>query len=254
MSTIVSVGPSSVPVPKLGELQRLLYSFTSPTRTFVDLRERPTWLVPWVILSICSLASSFIMIHRIDVIEFTRNQIQNSKRAELFEQMSPAQQERQVELAAKITKFRFYAAPIFTFLVAIIVAALLMAIFNFAFSAGISAKHSIAIMSYSLLPIALTYIMAVVVVVFSSDPRHIDLRNPLATSPAIFLNPAGNKFLYEFAGSLDVFRIWVICLLGLGFQLNSAKRSFGRPTAMTIVFGSYLIFAIGRAALASVLL
>jgi hypothetical protein len=70
---------------------------------------------------------------------------------------------------------------------------------------------------------------------------------------AAFFSPTGNKFLYELMGGLDIFRIWIVCLLGLGFQINSANQKIGRTTGIVAVFGIYMLSILARAGLAAML-
>jgi hypothetical protein len=53
------------------------------------------------------------------------------------------------------------------------------------------------------------------------------------------MDPMGNKFLYGMASALDVFVIWSIVLLGIGFACNSKVN---RSTAIAIVAGWYLLY------------
>jgi hypothetical protein len=237
----------------LSEPQRLISTFVAPTRTFEDLKQRQKCLVPWLVLAICTLASNFIMVQKVDVKNYVRQQIENSRGAEFFEQLPLAQQERQLEFAKKVAIIRSYAAPMLILIVALIVCALLMGAFNFGFRAEVSFPRSFAVMSYSLLPLALNALLVIPVVLFSPDPHLIDFRNPLPSSMAAFFSPTGNKFLYELMGGLDIFRIWIVCLLGLGFQINSANQKIGRTTGIVAVFGIYMLSILARAGLAAML-
>jgi Yip1 domain len=252
MSMALHSSDSNVSVTRLSELQRLVYTLIFPARNFEDLKHQPRWLVPWLVLTICSLASNVVLLQKADVREFIRKQINNSSHAALFEQLPPAQQEQQLQLSAKISEIQIYAYPVISFIVAIIVAALLMATFNYILKSTISFQRSFAVISYSLLPLSISFLLLMLVVMYSSNPQHIDLANPLATSPAIFLNPTKSKFLYQFATGLDLFKIWVVCLIGLGFQVNSESRTLSRATAITVTFCFYLSWVLVLSALMSV--
>jgi hypothetical protein len=53
------------------------------------------------------------------------------------------------------------------------------------------------------------------------------------------MDPSGNKFLYGMATGFDVFMIWTILLMGIGFACNSKVK---RGTAIGIVAGLYLVY------------
>jgi hypothetical protein len=77
------------------------------------------------------------------------------------------------------------------------------------------------------------------------DPAGFNPKNPVATNPAYFMDPVtSNKFLYSMASALDVFVIWSILLIGIGFACNSKMK---RSTAIMIVVGWYLIYKLAGA-------
>ena len=49
------------PVPALSEGQRLLYTFTAPSKTMADLRRNASWWVPWLLVSIVSIAFCYTL-------------------------------------------------------------------------------------------------------------------------------------------------------------------------------------------------
>ena len=83
----------------------------------------------------------------------------------------------------------------------------------------------------------------------SSDPNSIDLTNPMPTNPAFFLDPLGNKFIYSLAQSIDIFPIWAVLLLGLGFAAASSNRKPTVGTGIATVVVVYGILALVSAGL-----
>jgi len=69
----------------------------------------------------------------------------------------------------------------------------------------------------------------------------------VASNPAYFMDPTQSKLLYAMASALDVFVIWSIVLMGIGFACSKVKRS----TAIFIVAGWYVLYKLAGAALAS---
>jgi hypothetical protein len=62
------------------------------------------------------------------------------------------------------------------------------------------------------------------------------------------MDPLGNKFLYAMASALDVFVIWSIVLIGIGFASNSKVK---RSTAIIIVAAWFLFYKMIGGAIAS---
>ena len=99
-------------------------------------------------------------------------------------------------------------------------------------------------------------VLLIIAVLVSSDPNSIDFAsgNPIATSPAFFMDWSGNKFLYSLASRLDVIQIWQIILLGLGFAIvsSSGRRKLAPSTAIATIFAIYFVIALARAGIASI--
>jgi small-conductance mechanosensitive channel len=62
------------------------------------------------------------------------------------------------------------------------------------------------------------------------------------------MDPTGNQFLYGMASALDVFIIWTIVLMGIGFACNSKVK---RSTAIVIVAGWYLLYKLVSSGMAA---
>jgi hypothetical protein len=173
----------------------------------------------------------------------TRQSIEHSSRAQQFDNLPPEQQDRQVALVAKVTKITFYMAPVFTLIFGLIVAAILMAVFNFGFDAQVPFSRSMGIVFYSYLPSLIAGILAIISVALSSNPEGINVRNMVASNPAYFMDPTTtSKFLYQFLSGLDVFVIWTVCLLGIGFAVNSNSKKLSRGTAIGTVFALFIVW------------
>jgi hypothetical protein len=62
------------------------------------------------------------------------------------------------------------------------------------------------------------------------------------------MDPVSHKFLYGLASGLDVFNLWVMILMAIGFAANSkAKKS----TAFFAIFGLFVLYKAGTAAFAA---
>jgi hypothetical protein len=249
MSTAIPPLPPETAPAGLSEPQRIINTFVSPSKTFENLKRKSGWFVPWLLISIFSLAFGIIFVHKIDMTRFVREQIEQSPRAAAaYEQAPPEQREAQLRIGAKVTEITFYLSPIGTLIGALVCAAILMAIFNFGFEAGISYSRYLAIIFYAWLPLIISSVLASLVFGMHPDPNTINIRNAIATNPAYFMDPTSNKFLYGLVSGLDVFRIWIICLLALGISINAVKGKVSRGSALTTLFVIYAVLVLIGAA------
>ncbi len=249
--------PASVPSepvqPALSEPQRLINTFIAPSKTFLDIRRNATWWVPWLLGAIISVVFAVVAVQKLDIEQLVRQGIEHSSAAQRrMEQLTPEQRDKAMAAQAKITTFFFYASPVFFLIVGIIIAAALLATFNFGFAAELTFKQALAIVFYGTLPGIVPVLILIISLLASSDPNSIDFTsgNPIATSPAFFMDAAGNKFLYAIASSVDIVRIWQIILIGLGVSLVTTRRKLSAATAITTIFVIYGVLVLIRGGIA----
>lgn len=234
--------------PGLSEPQRLIDTFIAPSKTFTDIRRNASWWVPLLLISVFSI-SFFVMVDKkVGFEQVGRTMLANNK---AIQQLDPAQQEQAYARTAIGLKVGEYGAPIFILIYVLIIAAVLMATFNFIMDAQVSFSQSMAIVMYGWLPSIVSALLSIFALAFG-DPEGFRLDNPIGTNPAHFMDPATtSKFLYAMLTSIDVISIWIIVLIGMGFALN-AKKKISTGSAITTVAVWYFIvklFGAGFAAM-----
>lgn len=234
--------------PHLSEGARIVDTFIAPSKTFTDLRRNASWWAPWLLISIFSLAFVFVMNKQIGFEQISKNAIAQSSRAEQFEKLPPEQQAKQIQVSATVARFISYSLPVLNLIIFVIIAAVLMATFNFGAGASVPFKTSLAIVIYGSLPGIIGAVLGIISMFAGVDPAGFNPKNPVATNPAYFMDPMGNKFLYGMASALDVFTIWTIVLIGIGFASNSRVK---RSTAIAIVAAWYLLYKLVTVGIAS---
>lgn len=247
MSTPIPPMPIEVAPKGLSEPQRIANIFFAPSKTFEDIRWKSSWWVPWLLISISSVVFGIVFVHKVDLVHIARQQIEQSSRASTFEKAPPDQQEAQLKFLAKFIEVSFYFAPLYTLITVVILAAILMAIFNFGLEAGIPYVRYLAIVFYACLPLVISSLLTALVIGMHSDPNTIDVRNPIATNPAYFMDPSSNKFVYGLLSGIELFRIWIIFLIALGISVNSVKGKVRLGTALTVLFAIYAFVVFGIA-------
>lgn len=242
--------PAEPMAPRLSEGARLIGTFIAPRKTFEDLRQNASWWVPWLIVALLSVVFGVIAAQRIDMVQFARQQIEKSKMAQKqMEQLTPEQQEQRIGMQAKISKFAFYISPVFSLILGLVIAAVLMAVFNFGFAAEVTFPQAMAIVFYSFLPRAILSILLGVSILVSGDPNSIDIAgNPMPTNPGFFMDPNGNKFIYSLLSNVDIFALWTVVLMGLGFAAASSNRKLKASTTIVTMLVIYAVITIGSAA------
>ncbi len=249
MSTGTAPFPAQEAQP-LSQVARVVNTFVAPSKTFTDIRRSASWWLPWLLISIFSIAYFVTIDKKIGFDQVIRNEIARSPRAQTqMEQLPPEQRQRGVDMQVKITKVStMYASPVMVLLFAILIpAAVLLAAFNFGAGAELKFGQAMAIVSYANLPAAVIgSLLGIVSLVAGVNPEGFSLKNPVASNLAYFLDPAGNKFIYGLATGIDVFVIWMLVLMAMGFSINGKVK---KGTSYAIVIGIYVVYKVIAAGL-----
>lgn len=239
--------------PGLSEPQRLVNIFIAPKKTFEDLKRNPSWWVPWLISAIFALAAAFVIVQKVDLPRLAQHRLEQSQFGQRqLEQASPADRERILRVQTTSLKVVFFVRPIFGLIFGLIIAAVLMAVFNFLLAAEVSFQRAMAIVFYGSLPGLLKTVLVCLSLLFSADPGGMDPDiNPVATNPGFFMDPQNGKFLYYLASGVDVIAIWIVVLLAIGFATVSNNKKLTIGTAITTMFTIYAILTLVGAAIGS---
>ncbi|MGI9101326.1 MAG: YIP1 family protein [Terriglobales bacterium] len=238
----MSTTPASAAQPPLSETARILNTFIAPTQTFADIRCNQSWWVPWLLMAIVSLGFVFMIGQKVGFDQVMRNEMAKSpSRMEQLEKLPPDQRERQLEFGVKITTYVSYASPIVNLVLMVAVAGIFFAIFNFGASAEITFKQSLAIVMYSWLPFVISALLGIVSLAIGVDTEGFNIRNPVASNPAYFMDPLEHKFLYGLLSAADVFSLWVVILMGVGYASVSKLKT---SNAIYTVLAAFLLFKV----------
>jgi hypothetical protein len=241
--------PTPEATPGLSEGARIVNTFIAPSKTFTDLRRSAAWWAPWLLISVFSIAFMVTVSKQIGFEQVTRNQIAHSARADQFDRLPADQQARQVQFSIKIFQFFAYGSPIVILLFSLISSLILWGTFKVAFSAETTFGQAFAIGMYAGLPGVIGAILGIISLFAGVSPEGFDINNPVATNLAYYLDPeTTGKFIRGMASSLDVFIIWTIVLIGIGYSCTSKVK---RTTAIIVVACLYLVWKLIASGLAT---
>jgi hypothetical protein len=239
--------PAVEPEPAgMSEFSRLSGVFFEPSKTFADIAERPTWLVPLVLVILAALAYTFAIGQRIGWERVIDQQMQ-SRMAQMSDQQRAAVEQAK-PMQVKIAQvagyfFAVIGAPLYY----LIASGVLLLIVNGIMSAGIKFKQVFAILCYSGIPGILMIVLTIISMYMKSNPDDFNMQNPLPFNLA-WLMPADTplKFLHSIAGSIDLFSIWAMLLIATGLKAAGGKKlTFGG--GLTAVMVPWAIFVVVKA-------
>ena len=244
MATTTVGMPDPVPAPQqsISGFGRVIGVFFSPKATFEDIVRKPSWLLPLALTTILSICVSVAINQRIDWREFMSQQIEKSSRAA---QMSAEQKQQQIDGGAKIS-------PIFTYCIGFIGPAFITLCIGllmwgaYSLLGGVSTNFGTAfgITAHAFLT-GLISSPLFILILYLKPYGTVDLDNPIATNLAAFLPADAAKWLVALCKSVDIFSIWTLILIAIGFAALNPKKLKGAKT-FTIAFTVWVFFVVLR--------
>ena len=246
---VVPASPAPAPAPPMSEGARIIDTFIAPSKTFTDLRRNAMWWAPWILISIFSIAFLLTVGKQIGFEQVARNSITHSARADQFDKLPADQQARQLQFSVGLIRGIAYGNALAVLLFTLIVTVVLWTTFKVGFGAETTFGQAFAIGMYAGLPGILGAILGIISLFAGVNPEGFDLNNPVATNLAYFLDPqTTGRFVHGLASSLDLFVIWSIVLIGIGYACTSKVK---RSTAIIVVACWYLLWKLITSGLAS---
>jgi hypothetical protein len=242
MATTTAPMPEA-PAP-INHIGRITGMFFSPKNAFEDIARKPSWMIPVAMVTLLSLFVCIAINQRINWRDFISQQIEKSSRAS---QLSPEQKEQQIDAGAKYAPYATYVFGIPAPLVFVLLVALvMMAAYNLLAGADVNYGTSLGIVSHASVPSIISSVLFLLVL-YLKTPGTVDLENPVATNIGAFLPEESAKWLVKLGTSIDIFSIWVLVLIAMGFAAANPRKLKGSKS-YTIAFSVWATFVVIRVA------
>lgn len=242
--------PSAPPPTPQSFFSRLIGVYFSPGEAFQEIGRAPRFLVPMIVLALLTMAIVIVASQRISFEQVAMQRIDDA----VAEGKIPADRaEVQKEQTKKFMSVFKYVIPviggIFSVLMALAIAGLaklissLMGVEN-------TFKPLFSATLYAILAVSIVSGVVGTILLFLKPVEEIDPNNPVGSNVAALLSMAGVKGLPKFVTSLlaylDVFYIWKVALLGIGYAAVSRKLKTSTAMVYTGV-GAAVLAIIGAA-------
>lgn len=248
MNTTMNPGMQGVQPEKeagLNQIERVVDAYVAPTKTFIDIRRDASWWLPFILAVLVSLFFAASVDQKIGFDQVAQNNINRSASAQQrMSTLTPAQRERGVEIAGKVTKAISYSFPAVGLIFALICAAILMASFNFGLGAKASYGQYLAVWYYAGLPLLIKFLLAAIAIFAGASTEGFDMNNPVGTNIGWYLPSDWPLWLRTVLSSADVFTIWTIVLLIIGCATVAKVK---RSSAAFLVVGWWILVILGSA-------
>ncbi len=212
----------------MSEIGRLAGVFFEPGKVFADLAAKPRWLVPILISILLGLCFVYALNSRVGWDQTIRQAMTNNPRTA---DMTVAQKEQAIQTGAKFAAIvgwigAILGPPVFV----LIIAGILTGLFNALLGTDLKFGQMFSITAYAML-VRTLYTVLILLVLYLKPPEDFDIRvNPFSIGGYLSRTETP-KWLMSLATSLDLFSIWTVVLLAIGFSVASKKLSFGKSLA-----------------------
>jgi hypothetical protein len=231
----------------MSEISRIAGVFFEPAKTFEDVASRPSFLVPLVLVILCSLIYTGLYSQHVGWEPMLRHQMETNQRAA---QLSPEQREQQIQVGLKIAPIFGYAISLVGVPLGYLIGAAVLLGMVKIMSAPTRLSQVYAVMCYSGITGIVFIALAIAVMFLKPNPADFDIQNPLAFNLGALLDPnSGSKFVYTLATSMDLFSFWRIILVAIGLKATGG-RSLSFTGALIAVLIPWAIWVLAAASLA----
>jgi hypothetical protein len=238
--------PVADPQAAISPVGRIFGVCFSPQATFEDIVRKPGWLLPVVILSLLGLAVAIGLNAKMNWREYISQQIEKSPQAR---SLSAEQKEQRIEGGAKFAPISVYVFGVPGPLILVLVVGLIMwGAYNVLGGVNVGYNTSLSIVSHAYVP-AILGNLVFLLVLFLKAPGTLDLDNPVATNLAAFFPEDSAKWLEVFGKNIDIFTLWVVALIAIGFAATNRKKLKG-GASFAIAFGMFAVYLVVRVGLA----
>jgi hypothetical protein len=209
--------------PGLSQVERVVDTFVAPSKTFTDILRSTSWWLPFLLLIVVTLASTFAVDKKIGFDRVAEQTIsQSSSASEQMAQLTPQDRAARMHIIAVTTKYSTYAAAVFILIFVAILALLNWATLNFGMGAKTTFGQNFAVCMYAGLPKIFIGLLNVVLIFAGVNTENYDPSNPVGTNIGYYLTESP-QWIKVALGFFDVFGLWSLILMVIGLSVIAHK-------------------------------
>ncbi len=247
---ILKPEPVAPPPNPQSFFSRLIGVYFSPGETFQEIGRAPRVLIPLIVLALLTMTAVVVASQRIS---FEKVAMQRIDDAVAEGKLTAEQAEQQKEGTKKVMTFIKPLIPVIaaiTVIVMVLIIAGLAKLISSMMGIENTFKQILSVTAYSFLAVSIVSGVLGTALLYLKPVEEIDPNNPVSSNVAALLAMVGVKGLPKFVNALlafvDVFYIWKVALLGIGYA--AVSRKLKSSTAMTYVgVGAVVIAVVGAA-------
>jgi len=235
MTTGIAEPSPAVPLgepPAKNSFQRIAGVLFAPVDTFRDIARKPDILVPLIVLVVIGFLVTAVLVPRMDFETMMRTQMEQSGR-----NMPEADMQRSLKIMSSFGKVMAWAGPIWGILFYVIIAGVLLLAHRLMGGEGNFAQAFSATL-YAWIPQAINSIIVAIVAFAKGEIDPSTMATLVKSNPAFLVDMKEHPVLFSALSSIDIFTIWTVILLIIGF---AALSRFSKAKSAAIVISLWLV-------------
>lgn len=234
-SDALNPAAAPTPEPKTSFFQRVGGVLFAPVDTFDDVARRPDILWPMLFFVIISYITTAVILPRFDFESMIAQQ------SEVVKKQNPNASDDDIERIAKITRasttVMAWVGPLLQLAFFAVVAGVLLLAFRMFGGAG-TFKQAFSVTLYSWIPRLIQGIVMTIVALARGSIDPMSMATVVKSNPAFLVDMKEQPVLFSLLSSLDLFAIWSLVLLIIGF---AAVAKVPRVRAAVVVVSLWAV-------------
>jgi hypothetical protein len=236
--------PSEKPA---GFLQNLIDVYFAPREAFTRIVRDARFLVPAAAFVVVSLAFTAVWMSRMDPNEFIKTQLEESGQ---WDKIPAEQRTAAVERGAGMMKIFGWVGPIVAVVVLVVVGGVLFFVFRFFYGSEMSFPQALAVTSWTFLAVGLVTSPLTLAVMGLKGDWNLNPQDVVQANLSLLLDKStAAKPLWAFLSSMDLFSLWEVFLLAVGFGVASRKTTGSALWGVLIPWAIIVLGKVGWAAI-----
>jgi hypothetical protein len=236
--------PPAAAVPRKNSFERIAGVLFAPAETFEDISRKPDFLVPILLILLIGYASTILLMPRMDWDSVMAQQAEQMKKRQ--PNMTEADMERASGIVKTFGTVMAYIAPILMFAWYVVVAGIFLLAFRLMGGQG-TFGQAFSTVLYSWIPMLVNSIVITIVAIMRGSVDPVTMATLVKSNPAFLVDMKAHPALYSLLASVDIFTIWMLILLIIGFATLSRVS---RAKAAAIVISLWLVLVLVKSAFA----
>lgn len=214
------------------EIGRIFGVFYEPGKVFADLAQKPRWIVPVMIMILVGIGFVYVVSTHVGWDQVVRQSLaKNPRAADMPAEQKAVAIEKGSKAASIIGWVAAVLGPPFFILV---ISGVLTGLFNALLGTDLKFSQMFSITAYAMLVRSLFSILFTVVI-YLKPSEDVDIQTSPFSAAILLSRQDTPKWLYALASSMDLFAIWVVVLLAIGFSTAARKLSFSKALAGVVI-------------------